>query len=125
MTIIGTSLQQGMDALSHMMGGPTFIWRGTTVSCIPATISDANSVMPGGFSPDVTARILVKVQDWTAADSSIVLVEDTAFAVDASETPRPIIGRTLIYQGKLYRIVSIKVDPTGAFYRVDLASPRK
>jgi hypothetical protein len=125
MTTIGTSLQQGMDALSRVLGGPAFIWRGTTVSCIPATISDANSVIPGGFQPDIQTRILVKVQDWAAADSSIIIVDDTPFTVEESETPKPIIGRTLTYLGKSYRIVSAKTDPSGAFYRVDLASPRK
>ncbi len=125
MTTIGTSLQQGMSVLAKLIGEPTFLWKGAAVDCIPASVNDANSVVPGGFQPDIQTRILVKIQDWAAADSSIIIVDDTPFTVEESETPKPIIGRTLTYLGKPYRIVSAKTDPSGAFYRVDLASPRK
>jgi hypothetical protein len=125
MTVIGTSLQQGMDALSRVLGGPTFVWKGTTVSCIPAAVQDANSVVPGGFQADIQSRILVKVQDWSAADSSIVLVDDSPFTLDDAANPKPIVGRTLTYQGKLYRILSARTDASQAYFRVDLGSPRK
>lgn len=124
MTIIGTSLQQGMSVLAKLIGEPTFLWKGAAVDCIPANVQDANSVVAGGFQDDVQFRLLVKIQDWLAADSSIVLVDDTVAVLD-DERPKPIIGRTLTYKGRLYRIVGVRQDPSCGFYQINLASPRK
>lgn len=124
MTIIGTSLQQGMSVLAKLIGEPTFLWKGAAVDCIPANVQDANSVVAGGFQDDVQFRLLVKIQDWLAADSSIVLLDDTVAVLD-DERPKPIIGRTLTYKGRLYRIVGVRQDPSGGFYQINLASPRK
>lgn len=124
MTIIGTSLQQGMSVLAKLIGEPTFLWKGAAVDCIPANVQDANSVVAGGLQDDVQFRLLVKIQDWLAADSSIVLIDDTVAVLD-DERPKPIIGRTLTYKGRLYRIVGVRQDPSGGFYQINLASPRK
>ena len=125
MTIIGTSLQQGMSVLAKLIGEPTFIWKGSVVPCIPANVQDANSVMPGGFQDDVQFRLLVKVEDWMFADSTIILVDDTVMTLGEDEKPKPIIGRTLTYKGRLYRITGVRQDPSGGFYQINLASPRK
>lgn len=125
MTIIGTSLQQGMSVLAKLIGEPAFFWKGSAVNCIPANVQDANSVMPGGFQDDVQFRLLVKIQDWLSADSAIVLVDDTIAVLGDDERPKPIIGRTLTYNGRLYRITGVRQDPSGGFYQVNLASPRK
>jgi hypothetical protein len=124
MTTIGTSLQQGMSVLAKLIGEPTFLWKGTAVDCIPASINDLNSVVAGGFQDDITCRLLVKVEDWTAADSSIVLVDDSINTVE-NDLTKPVIGRTLTYKGKLYRIAAVRQDPSQGFYKLDLTSPRK
>jgi hypothetical protein len=124
MTIIGTSLQQGMSVLAKLIGEPTFLWKGAAVDCIPANVQDANSVVAGGFQDDVQFRLLVKIQDWLSADSALVLIDDTVQVLD-DERPRPIIGRTLTYKGRLYRITGVRQDPSGGFYQINLASPRK
>lgn len=124
MTIIGTSLQQGMSVLAKLIGEPTFLWKGAAVDCIPANVQDANSVVAGGFQDDVQFRLLVKIQDWLSADSALVLIDDTVQVLD-DERPRPIIGRTLTYKGRIYRITGVRQDPSGGFYQINLASPRK
>lgn len=124
MTTIGTSLQQGMSVLAKLIGEPTFLWKSAAVDCIPASVNDSNSVVPGGMQDDVQMRLLVKIQDWIASDSSIVLIDDTVAVMD-DERPKPIIGRTLTYKGRLYRIVGVRQDPSGGFYQINLASPRK
>jgi hypothetical protein len=125
MTTIGTSLQQGMSVLAKLIGEPTFLWKGAAVDCIPANVQDANSVVAGGFQDDVQMRLLVKIQDWLSADSAIVLVDDTVAVLGDDERPKPIIGRTLTYKGRLYRITQVRQDPSGGFYQINLASPRK
>ena len=114
-----------MSVLAKLIGKPTFLWKGSTVNCIPANVQDANSVMPGGFQDDVQFRLLVKIQDWLSADSAIVLVDDTIAVLGDDERPKPIIGRTLTYNGRLYRITGVRQDPSGGFYQINLASPRK
>jgi hypothetical protein len=81
--------------------------------------------MPGGFQDDVQFRLLVKVEDWMFADSTIILVDDTVMTLGEDEKPKPIIGRTLTYKGRLYRITGVRQDPSGGFYQINLASPRK
>ena len=124
MTTIGTSLQQGMAVLAKLIGSPSFTWNGTAVECVPASLNDANSVIVGGMQDDVQLRLLVKAQDWLSADSSIVVIDDS-LAVLQDDRPRPLIGKTLTYKGRLYRIILVKQDPSMAYFSIQLGSPRK
>lgn len=113
-----------MSVLAKLIGEPTFLWKGAAVDCMPANVQDANSVVAGGFQDDVQFRLLVKIQDWLSADSALVLIDDTVQVLD-NERPKPIIGRTLTYKGRIYRITGVRQDPSGGFYQINLASPRK
>lgn len=148
MNLIATSLQLGMAVLQQALGNPSFIWQGTTVRCLPAAITDLNAVISGGFQDNVSARILVKYEDWRLADSTLVTVDSTLFSVDAGSaadrllqesgslilqenTDRmlltfgkmiPVVGRTITYDGRVLRIVSARRDASGGYYTLDLAA---
>jgi hypothetical protein len=36
--------------------------------------------------------------------------------------PRPVVGRTLVYQGRTLRILSCRVDASGAYYNLELGA---
>ena len=82
MTIIGSSLQQGMTVLQQMLGAPMFIWEGSSIRCIPAMVTDANTPVPGGFQDNVASRILVKFSDWKTFDSTLVTMDTTLYTLD-------------------------------------------
>ena len=151
MTIIGSSLQQGMAVLQQMLGAPMFIWEGSSIRCIPAAVIDANSPIAGGFQDNVTSRILVMFSDWKTCDSTLVSMDSTLYTLDQGTTfsrlqredsgfvflensdrialtfckPRPVVGRTLMYQGRSLRIMSCRVDASGAYYSLELGAKTK
>lgn len=148
MTIIGSSLQQGMTVLQQMLGAPMFIWEGSSIRCIPAMVTDANTPVPGGFQDNVASRILVKFSDWKTWDSTLVTMDSTLYTLDQGTEfsrllkedgyyllqentdrialtfckPRPVVGRTLVYQGRTLRILSCRVDASGAYYSLELGA---
>jgi hypothetical protein len=147
-TIIGSSLQQGMTVLQQMLGAPMFIWEGSSIRCIPAMVTDANTPVPGGFQDNVASRILVKFSDWKTWDSTLVSMDTTLYTLDQGTEfsrllkedgyyllqentdrialtfckPRPVVGRTLVYQGRTLRILSCRVDASGAYYSLELGA---
>ena len=148
MTIIGSSLQQGMTVLQQMLGAPMFIWEGSSIRCIPAMVTDANTPVPGGFQDNVASRILVKFSDRKTWDSTLVTMDTTLYTLDQGTEfsrllkedgyyllqentdrialtfckPRPVVGRTLVYQGRTLRILSCRVDASGAYYSLELGA---
>ena len=148
MTTIGSSLQQGMTVLQQMLGAPMFIWEGSSIRCIPAMVTDANTPVPGGFQDNVASRILVKFSDWKTWDSTLVTMDSTLYTLDQGTEfsrllkedgyyllqentdrialtfckPRPVVGRTLVYQGRTLRILSCRVDASGAYYSLELGA---
>ncbi len=64
-----------MSVLQSAMGNPSFLWQGVLVRCLPAAITDTNSVISGGFQDNVQVRLLVKLADWRLADSTLVTVD--------------------------------------------------
>jgi hypothetical protein len=150
-TIIGSSLQQGMTVLQQMLGAPMFIWEGSSIRCIPANVMDANTPVPGGFQDNVSSRILVKFSDWKTCDSTLVSMDTTLYTLDQGTEfsrllkedgfyllqestdrialtfckPRPVVGRTLVYQGRTLRILSCRVDASGAYYSLELGAKTK
>ena len=140
-----------MSVLQSAMGNPSFLWQGVLVRCLPAAITDANSVISGGFQDNVQARVLVKFSDWRLADSTLVTVDAAVWSCDVGSTAdrllqesgslilqentdrllltfgkmMPVVGRTLIYDGRTLRIVSAKRDASGGFYILDLAAKTK
>ena len=151
MTTIGSSLQQGMTVLQQMLGSPMFIWEGSSIRCIPAAVTDANTPVAGGFQDNVASRILVKFSDWKTCDSTLVSMDTTLYTLDQGTQfsrlqredngfiflentdriamtfckPRPVVGRTLVYQGRTLRILSCRVDASGAYYSLELGAKTK
>ena len=151
MTTIGSSLQQGMTVLQQMLGSPMFIWEGSSIRCIPAAVTDSNTPVAGGFQDNVASRILVKFSDWKPCDSTLVSMDTTLYTLDQGTTfsrlqredsgfvllentdrvaltfckPRPVVGRTLVYQGRTLRILSCRVDASGAYYSLELGAKTK
>ena len=119
--------------------------------CLPAAITDANSVISGGFQDNVQARVLVKFSDWRLADSTLVTVDAAVWSCDVGanvdrllqesgglllqeNTDRllltfgkmlPVVGRLLTYDGRQLRIMSAKRDGSGAYYALELGSKTK
>ena len=58
-------------------------------------------------------------------DSGFVLLENTDRIALTFCKPRPVVGRTLVYQGRTLRIMSCRVDASGAYYSLELGAKTK
>ena len=133
-TPINAALAQGLGLLNSALGAPVLYWRGVPISCVPGSLTDLNSVVMGGFTDGLVARLIVTDADWNAADQtnflllesgSYLQLESLSKIILSLGTTTPIVGRTVIYLGRTLRIVSATQDSSDCFYRIDLAAPTR
>ena len=133
-TPINAALAQGLGLLNSALGTPVLYWRGVPISCVPGSLTDLNSVVMGGFTDGLVARLIVTDADWNAADQtnflllesgSYLQLESLSKIILSLGTTTPIVGRTVIYLGRTLRIVSATQDSSDCFYRIDLAAPTR
>ena len=133
-TPINAALAQGLGLLNSALGAPVLYWRGVPISCVPGSLTDLNSVVMGGFTDGLVARLIVADADWNAADQinflllesgSYLQLESLSKIILSLGTTTPIVGRTVTYLGRTLRIVSATQDSSDCFYRIDLAAPTR
>ena len=133
-TPINSALAQGLGLLNSALGAPVLYWRGVPISCVPGSLTDLNSVVMGGFTDGLVARLIVTDADWNAADQtnflllesgSYLQLESLSKIILSLGTTTPIVGRTVTYLGRTLRIVSATQDSSDCFYRIDLAAPTR
>ena len=133
-TPINAALAQGLGLLNSALGTPVLYWRGVPISCVPGSLTDLNSVVMGGFTDGLVARLIVTDADWNAADQtnflllesgSYLQLESLSKIILSLGTTTPIVGRTVTYLGRTLRIVSATQDSSDCFYRIDLAAPTR
>lgn len=133
-TPINAALAQGLGLLNSALGAPALYWRGVPISCVPGSLTDLNSVVMGGFTDGLVARLIVTDADWNAADQtnflllesgSYLQLESLSKIILSLGTTTPIVGRTVTYLGRTLRIVSATQDSSDCFYRIDLAAPTR
>jgi len=133
-TPINAALAQGLGLLNTALGAPVLYWRGVPISCVPGSLTDINSVVMGGFTDGLVARLIVTDADWNAADqTNFLLIESGSYLqleslskiILSLGTTTPIVGRTVTYLGRTLRIVSATQDSSDCFYRIDLAAPTR
>ena len=133
-TPINAALAQGLGLLNSALGAPVLYWRGVPISCVPGSLTDLNSVVMGGFTYGLVARLIVTDADWNAADQtnflllesgSYLQLESLSKIILSLGTTTPIVGRTVTYLGRTLRIVSATQDSSDCFYRIDLAAPTR
>ena len=133
-TPINAALAQGLGLLNSALGAPVLYWRGVPISCVPGSLTDLNSVVMGGFTDGLMARLIVTDADWNAADQtnflllesgSYLQLESLSKIILSLGTTTPIVGRTVTYLGRTLRIASATQDSSDCFYRIDLAAPTR
>ena len=133
-TPINAALAQGLGLLNSALGAPVLYWRGVPINCVPGSLTDLNSVVMGGFTDGLVARLIVTDADWNAADQtnflllesgSYLQLESLSKIILSLGTTTPIVGRTVTYLGRTLRIVSATQDSSDCFYRIDLAAPTR
>jgi len=91
-------IKADLKMIATDMSNPTFTWKGEDYECIPSSDGAELALEMGGFS--------------TEAD--IAFTTRKELFVDSL----PQSQQTLIYKTKTYRILTVREDATGAFYRL-------
>jgi len=100
---------------------PQFIWKGVSVSCIPQLSESGALVVIGGIEATLSAVLTVRVADFLSADSTLITSDNTFTTVDAGVTV-PIVGKTVTFQAKIHRILSVSKDATNSYLKLVLGS---
>lgn len=100
---------------------PQFIWKNISISCIPQLSESGALVVIGGIEATLSVVLTVRVADFLSADSTLITADNTFTTVDAGVTV-PIVGKTVTFQSKIHRILSVSKDATNSYLKLVLGS---
>jgi len=104
---------------------PVFIWKDKEVQLIPSTSARATMLEMGGLGVDVALSLITLREYFFTIDDTLDVQDGQVVSIDDQDLPVPIAGKRLTYLGKLYTIVSSRIDPTQTVIRIDLKDPSK
>lgn len=87
----------------------TFTWKETEVDCIPTSLVGGIVIDSEGNAITADFRLFVRREKFLTADSTLITVDSDLYTTD-SDLPTPVAGRTLIFRGRIYRIITAKVS---------------
>lgn len=127
MSRIGEIMGRALTRLGSDLGAPTFTFNDTAIPCVPNTLTAGSIIAIGGYEMAVTLSIYVKRSEFANAltvDTELVTIDSDVYTID-SNGQQPVSGRTLVYQGKTYRIVSARFDASQTYLTLMCADPNR
>ena len=117
-------LVAGLAELEDLTGNETFTWNNAEVFCVARSLLGTNNWEIGGLGDNSTVRLYVRKENFLTADSTLVTIDSDLFTVD-SDMPHPVAGRTLMFRGKSWRIITAREAGTRSHYELDIGSSHK
>lgn len=96
------------------LGSPTFTWRGASIPCVPNTLGIGAAIGTGGHDVTVTLNLYVDRVEFLSVDSTLITVDSELYTSD-NDVPTPMSGKTILYIGATYRIISARFSPCQSF----------
>lgn len=111
---IRQEINRGLAALEPMCGllpsiPQSFIWKEAAVDCIATSLAAGIVIDSEGNAITADFRLFVRCVKFLTADSTLITVDSDLYTTD-SDLPTPVAGRTLIFRGRTYRIITAKVS---------------
>lgn len=110
MSRIGDMTKGALAMLRGDLGQPTFTWKNAEIPCVPNSLSVGSTLSIGGFDMTVTLALFVTRDNFLSVDSTLISVDSEAYTVD-NDKPVPMSGKTVVFRGGTYRIVTTKFTP--------------
>jgi hypothetical protein len=110
--------------MGTLLGSPTFTWKGADVPCVPSALRRGTTLALGGFEVDVLLTLFVLKSNFFETDPTLQVVDSLVFSL-AEGTPKPVAGKTVVYAGKTYRILSAREVSTQAHIELELGDPNR
>ncbi len=130
MNALARGIRSALTSLQGYTNNVSFTWTradGATsqVACVPSGDREANALATGGFIDTSGVMLYVQFSDWVTADSTLITVDSTLWTADNDGNRRPVVGRTIQYQTKRWRIESCTIAAPGSHYELTLMPSNK
>jgi hypothetical protein len=102
----------------------TFTWNGASIACV-LSFAERGLVMEiGGFAWNVSLSVYVRktLIPGVTADMDEITIDSTSFTAD-EQIPGPVSGRGARARSRNYKVISVRSDPTGAYWVLVCADP--
>lgn len=116
---IADCLDELVTELTGTLGAPTFTWKGVEVPCVPDESSRGTMAVSGGHEDIIALKIRVKRSHFRSVDTTLETVDSELITMD-NNMPHPVAGRTTVFRGKDYKILTASEDSSRAFYKLEL-----
>lgn len=116
-------IQRDLERVESEIGSgtaETFTWKTVDVPCIASSLGRGLDIELGGNAYTVTLSLIVRCNEFLTADTTLITVDSELYTTD-SDLPTPIAGRTLVFRGKTYRIVTARESGPRSHYELALA----
>jgi hypothetical protein len=96
---------------------------GAEIPCVPAMEDLSSEIAIGPQIEGNVVAMLVRKSHFITADLTTITV-DTELILADNDTPRLRSGKKPMFRGKTYRVIDVQEDPSGAYFKVFLASAK-
>lgn len=109
MSQISDFLAPAIDDLHVYTGSPTFTWGpvGVEIPCVPSGLDRGQVAVIGAKQVIIRLTLIVKLSNFVTFDSTIVTMDSQLYTMD-NNTPHPVAGQNLIFEGVTYSIASAR-----------------
>lgn len=128
MTALSNLISRAIQQTHGHLGNPTFTWKGTIeIPCTRSTERRGAAFVTGGVEVDILFSLHVEFDEFFSMDTALHTVDSELWTAD-DDRPHPVVGRTLVFIGREYKIVRVdnfRTDHAAnkGFYILDLADP--
>lgn len=98
----------------------TFTWKQAEIPCTPTSLRKGQLIELGGNLYTVDLTLIVRKDEFLTADSTLITVDSELFTAD-NDRPHPVAGRTLIFRGTTFRIITARESGPRSHYELSLA----
>ena len=102
------------------MGSETFTWKNAEVPCTATSIRKGLEIEIEGNLLTTDCTLFVRRNRFLTADNTIITVDSDLYTVD-SDLPTPVAGRTLIFRGHTYRIITARESGPRSHFELSVA----
>lgn len=116
-------IQRDLERMEYDIGSgtpETFTWKGVEVACVPTSIRRGLTIEVGGNFFEIDCTLFVRRNNFITADSTLITVDSELYTAD-SDLPTPVSGRTIVFRGRTYKILTARESGPRSHYELAIA----
>lgn len=117
-------LDSVLSELEIDTGSESFTWKNKEVLCVAIREDITVENDDGGYTLRTALKLFVRKSYFLTVDSTLITIDSELYTAD-DDMPHPVSGRTLIFRGRTYRIVTAAEATGRSHYILSLQDPDK